>query len=218
MFVLVRFAFREQKAAGCLIVANSKVYIIPGEDMERERNRVCPVELASSLDSKIRRWLQNPHKILSPYVKEGMTVLDIGCGPGFFSIELASIVGASGRVISADMQEGMLQKLRNKISGTELEQRIKCVQCQRETINVMERVDFILAFYMVHEVPDKNSFFKQLKTILNEHGTLLLVEPKLFHVSREEFELTTRIAENNGFKSYPGPRLGFSWSAILRNA
>jgi hypothetical protein len=49
--------------------------------MENDRNRVCPVELASSLDSKIRRWLQNPYKIVSPFVKEGMTVLDLGCGP-----------------------------------------------------------------------------------------------------------------------------------------
>ena len=54
--------------------------------MDNERNRVCPVELANSFDSKIRKWLQNPRKILSPYIKEGMTVLDIGCGPGFFSM------------------------------------------------------------------------------------------------------------------------------------
>ena len=55
--------------------------------MTAEKNRVCPVELADSLDSKIRRFLQNPQKILKPFVSEGMKVLDIGCGPGFFSIE-----------------------------------------------------------------------------------------------------------------------------------
>ena len=186
--------------------------------MERERNRVCPVELASSLDNKIRRWLQNPHKILAPYIKEGMTALDIGCGPGFFSIEMAKMVGASGKVISADLQEGMLQKLGNKIRGTELEKRIKLVKCDNDKINVFERVDFILAFFMVHEVPDKNSFFSQLKDILNERGQLLLVEPKLFHVSREAFELTTKVAENNGFKVYQGPKLRFCWSAVLRIA
>jgi len=61
--------------------------------MEPERNRVCPVELAGSLDNKIRRWLQNPQKILDPYVKEGMKVLDLGCGPGFFSTAMAKMVG-----------------------------------------------------------------------------------------------------------------------------
>ena len=85
--------------------------------MESKRNRVCPVELAGSLDNKIRRWLQDPRKILAPYVKEGMTALDIGCGPGFFSIEMAKMVGRNGKVISADLQEGMLKKLGKKIKG-----------------------------------------------------------------------------------------------------
>ena len=184
--------------------------------MESDRNRVCPVELAQSLDNRIRRWLQDPSKIVAPYVKEGMTVLDIGCGPGFFSVEMAKLVGKNGKVISADLQEGMLRKLGDKVKGTALEERIKLVKCERDNINVSEKVDFVLAFYMVHEVPDKNSLFKQLKMILNEHGQFLLVEPKLFHVNKKEFASTTKAAENNGFKVYPGPTLPLSWSAILK--
>jgi hypothetical protein len=61
------------------------------------KNRVCPVERAGSLDNRFRRLLQNPRKILGPYIEEGMTVLDLGCGPGFFSIEIAQMVGKSGR-------------------------------------------------------------------------------------------------------------------------
>jgi ubiquinone/menaquinone biosynthesis C-methylase UbiE len=184
--------------------------------MDTERNRVCPVELASSLDSKIRRWLQNPYKILSPFVKDGMKVLDVGCGPGFFSIEMASMVGPGGEVIAADLQDGMLQKLSDKIKGTSFEPRIRCVQCSRTSINVSEPVDFILTFYMVHEVPDKASLFKQLRAIVKSQGQFLLVEPKLFHVSRSEFQSTVDIAERVGFRSSPGPKLPFSWSAILR--
>jgi ubiquinone/menaquinone biosynthesis C-methylase UbiE len=190
--------------------------IIPGVIMEQDRNRVCPVELASSLDNRIRRWLQNPYEIVAPYVKEGMTVLDVGCGPGFFSIEMAKLVGASGKVIAADLQEGMLQELGNKIRGTVLEERIKRVRCDKDKINVSDTVEFILAFYMVHEVPDKDLLFRQLKALLNERGQFLLVEPKLFHVSRRAFELTTKVAENNGFRIYPGPKLPFSWSAVLK--
>ena len=184
--------------------------------MDTERTRVCPVELAHSLDNKMRRWLQNPKKILSPYVKEGMTVLDMGCGPGFFSIEMANMVGRNGKIISADLQDGMLQKLHMKVKGTELEERIKFVNCTQEIINVTETVDFILAFYMVHEVPVKNSFFLQLHNILRPQGQFLLVEPKLFHVSKKDFELTTMIAGKNGFKIHQGPSLLFSWSALLR--
>jgi 2-polyprenyl-3-methyl-5-hydroxy-6-metoxy-1,4-benzoquinol methylase len=50
---------------------------------------VCPVAFAGSLDNKIRRWLQNPEKIFEPYINKGMTVLDLGCGSGLLTIDLA---------------------------------------------------------------------------------------------------------------------------------
>ena len=184
--------------------------------MNEDRNRVCPVELANSLDSKIRKWLQNPQKILSPYVKEAMKVLDVGCGPGFFSVELAKIVGNDGKVYSVDLQEGMLQKLWNKIRGTSLEKIIQPIKCERDEIVIPEKVDFILAFYMVHEVPNKDKFFSTLKSILNKNGEFLIVEPKLFHVSKKEFASTISKAEAVGFKAAEGPKLPFSFSSILR--
>jgi ubiquinone/menaquinone biosynthesis C-methylase UbiE len=183
--------------------------------MKADRNRVCPVELANSLDSKIRRWLQNPQKILSPYVKEGMKALDVGCGPGFFSVELAKMVGANGKVYAADLQEGMLQKLKNKIRGTSLEKIIQPIKCEKDDIVVPEKVDFILAFYMVHEVQDKDRLFATLKNFLNEKGEFLIVEPKLFHVSKKEFAFTISKAEAVGFKSAEGPKLPFSFSSVL---
>lgn len=185
--------------------------------MSEERTRVCPVELAGSLDSKIRKWLQDPQKILAPFIKEGMKVLDVGCGPGFFSIEIAKMIGKNGKVFSVDLQEGMLQKIRNKIKGTELESRITLIKCEQDEINVPEKVDFILAFFMVHEVPNKDRLFEILKGILDIQGQFLIVEPKLFHVSKEEFELTLKKAEKAGFKISEGPKLPFSFSAVLKN-
>ncbi len=183
--------------------------------MTTEQTRVCPVELADSLDSKLRRWLQNPRKILAPYVAEGMIALDVGCGPGFFSIELARLVGPSGRVIAADLQQGMLDKLAAKIRGTCLSTRMDLVKCDTSNLNLLEPVDFILTFYMVHEVPDQAVLFRQLFHLLREAGKLLLVEPKMFHVSRAQFRETVRQAEAVGFFSTPGPKLRMSWSAVL---
>lgn len=120
--------------------------------------RVCPIEKAAGLDNKIRRWFQNPRKILSPYIRHGMTVLDMGCGPGFFTIDIAELVGQTGRVIAVDLQDGMLEKLRAKIKGTESERRIVLHQCNESTIGIIERIDFVLAFYVVHEIPDQEFF------------------------------------------------------------
>ena len=109
----------------------------------------------------------------------------------------------------------MLEKLKNKIRGSELESRITLVKCGDDDIRVSEKIDFGLAFFMVHEVPNKERFFRQLIAILNEKGQILVVEPKLFHVSRKGFALTMSIARSVGFNVQPGPRLSFSWSAVL---
>jgi ubiquinone/menaquinone biosynthesis C-methylase UbiE len=181
-----------------------------------DKNRVCPVSLAGGLDNRIRRMIQNPEVILSPYVTKGMTVLDVGCGPGFFSIALAGLVGESGRVIAADLQDGMLNRLRNKITRTALEKRIRLHQCKPDGINLSEQVDLVLAFYMAHEVPDQMKFFKEIFSILKPGGQFLLVEPKLFHVSRQAFGETLKRAVAAGFAQTEGPKLRFSWSAVLK--
>jgi ubiquinone/menaquinone biosynthesis C-methylase UbiE len=116
------------------------------ETVNDRRKRVCPVGIAGHLDNRFRRWIQNPEKILGSYIKEGIIVLDLGCGPGFFSIDMAKMVGQSGRVIAADLQEGMLQKLRKKIHGTELEKRITLHKCDKNRIGLSEHVDFVLFF------------------------------------------------------------------------
>ncbi len=179
------------------------------------KNRVCPVERAGSLDNRIRRWFQNPQKILKPHIEEGMTVLDLGCGPGFFSIDMAHIVGKSGRVIASDLQEGMLKKLSDKISGTELEDRITLHKCEEDKIGVSENVDFVLVFYMIHEVPNQEEFFIEIETILKPNGQVLIVEPP-FHVSKTAFEETVKKARDAGLTDVERPKVFLSKAVILK--
>ncbi len=182
--------------------------------MREDKNRVCPVEAAGSLDNWVRKLIHNPKKILSPYINEGMKVLDIGCGPGFFTIEMAKMVGQSGKVIAADLQDGMLEKIKDKVKGTELEQRIIIHKTEKNRINISENVDFALAFYMIHEVPDKVIFFNEIKSILFDNGRLLIVEPP-FHVTKKDFNETISIAKAAGFSINPGIKLFFDHSAVL---
>jgi ubiquinone/menaquinone biosynthesis C-methylase UbiE len=128
------------------------------------------------------------------------------------------MIGSSGKVFAVDLQEGMLQKIRDKIKGTMLEERITLIKSEQDSFTVQEKVDFILAFYMIHEVPDKNKLFKDLINILDDNGQFLVVEPKLFHVSQKEFNTTMQIAEKAGFKINKGPKLLFSFSAVLNKS
>jgi len=182
----------------------------------KDNNRVCPVERPGSLDNKLRKWLQSPVKILKPYIKEGMTVIDIGCGPGFFTIPLAELVGKNGKVIAADLQDGMLQKILRNINGTELEKRIDLHKCEQNKIGITEKADFILAFYVVHEIPDQENFFKEIKSLLNKDGMIFIVEPN-FHVTKKSFEEMKRKAESSGLKLQGGNKLFLSRTVLLRN-
>lgn len=83
-----------------------------------------------------------------------MTAADLGCGPGYFTPTLAQLVGPAGKVIAVDLQQGMLERVRTKVLGTELEPRVVLHHCQAERLDLPGGVDFMLAFYMVHEVPD----------------------------------------------------------------
>jgi ubiquinone/menaquinone biosynthesis C-methylase UbiE len=181
------------------------------------KNRVCPVEIAGRLDNRMRRWLQDPRKILRPYIVEGMTVLDLGCGPGFFSVDIAHMVGRLGRVIAADLQEGMLRKLGHKIQGTELEERITLHKCEENTIGLSEDVDLIFAFYVVHEVPDQRGLFHEMYSILKQDGRVFIVEPP-FHVSRTAFEETIGSAQAAGFTLVARPQVLFSRAVILKKS
>ena len=180
-----------------------------------ERIHVCPVEGAGALDNSLRKLVQNPQKILKPYVKEGMTILDVGCGPGFFSVEIAKMLNGTGKVIAADAQGGMLDIIRRKIMGTPLEQRIELHQSSFESIGVTEKTDFILAFYMIHEVKDQKKFLEELASILKPDGTMLIIEPK-FHVSKRAFGATVDSLKDIGFAVVDSTKMFFSRAAAMK--
>jgi len=175
---------------------------------------VCPASLSGSLDNFMRRLIHKPEKILDPYIKEGMTVLDMGCGPGYFTAAMARLVGESGRVIAADLQQGMLDKMMQKITGFGLEKRVEPHLCQAERTGVEKKVDFILTFWMVHEVPDQQKFFEELRSLLKPGGKILIAEPK-FHVTKSAFGAMTDTLEKEGLRIIERPHIAISRALVV---
>lgn len=182
--------------------------------MKNTNHRICPVEKSGFLENRLRRWVQNPEKILSPYVKKGMTVLDMGAGPGFFSIPMANMVGDTGHVVACDLQQGMLDRIAFKIKGTGLENTMTLHQCEPDTLNINRRFDFVLAFYVVHELQGIQKFFNELNSLIHDGGKVLVVEPR-FHVPRKDFGKTILMARNSGFLAVRVPGFLLSYAALL---
>src|ERR1700757_2577848 len=143
---------------------------------------VCPWWIGYLLASPLRRWLgQDPVKILSPYVREGMTVLEPGPGMGFFTIPLARLVGSSGRVIAVDLQPKMIESLKRRAGKATVLDHIDARVTSAETMGVGDlegKVDFTLAFAMVHEFPDARHFVAEVARTSKQNARVLLAEPQ----------------------------------------
>ncbi len=175
---------------------------------------ICSHEHAKWLNNRGRRLVQNPEKILLPYIKSGMTAADIGCGPGFFTIPMARLTGKGGRVYACDLQQEMLDITMNHAHKHDVGNTITTVKCESSRIGLPQGVDFALAFYMVHETPNPAALFHEVFTCLNPGGRLLVVEP-IFHVSRKEFRATIKSAQTSGFQILQTPGRLFSRVAVL---
>jgi SAM-dependent methyltransferase len=183
-------------------------------------NHVCPWYIGYLLASPLRRLFQHPEKILSPYVKAGMTVLEVGPGMGFFSLPLAKLVGESGRVVCVDLQQKMIDNLRKRADKAGLLWRIETRLCAETSLQVgdfKERIGFALAFAVVHEIPDRKNLFMEIFDSLKKGGILLLSEPT-GHVTKEEFDITLTLAKSVGFTFVDSLSIRKSHSAILKRA
>ncbi|GAG08271.1 unnamed protein product, partial [marine sediment metagenome] len=96
-------------------------------------------------------------------------------------------------------------------------ERIQIRRCEADTIGVDETVDFVNAFWMVHEVPDTREFMKQIYSCLKPGGTLLVAEPK-HRVSSEAFNEMVATAKEIGLNVIDKPRIAFSRSAVFQRS
>lgn len=169
---------------------------------------VCPVWVGYLLASPIRRFFQNPQKILAPFVGKGMTVLDVGCAMGFFSLPSAEMVGSSGRVVCVDVQEKMIRSLEMRAVRAGLSNRIEARVCFSGSLGLHDltgTVDFALASAVVHEMIDPAPLFSEICESLKPGGKFLVMEPKM-HVSEKDFETSVALAEKNGFRAVDRPK------------
>ncbi|MFO7596400.1 MAG: methyltransferase domain-containing protein [Desulfocurvibacter africanus] len=171
-----------------------------------KQHRVCPWWLAYMFDNPLRRMMHPPEKLLGRYVAEGMTVLDLGCGFGHFSIGMARIVGETGKVWAVDLQDRMLQTMLRRAAKQGMEERIVAHRCGPAGLGLTERIDFALAANVLHEVPDLRKTLDEIRSLLCPGGLLYVMEPA-GHISRERFEAEIAIVRDLGFVERSRPEV-----------
>jgi ubiquinone/menaquinone biosynthesis C-methylase UbiE len=178
---------------------------------------VCPWWIGYFLLIPFRKWVQDPRRILEPWVGPGMTVVDVGCAMGYFTLPLAELVGPTGRVIAVDLQARMLRTLARRARRAGLSDRIEMRGCTADSLGLADlagRVDFALVFAVAHEVPDVARLMAELAAVLSRQGRALVAEPS-GHVSAQEFAASIAAAQSVGLTVEAQPAIPRSRAALL---
>ena len=177
----------------------------------------CPWYLGYVLINPLRRLMQPPKAILEPWVKAGDVVFEPGPGMGYFTLDLARLVGPAGRVVVADVEPRMLASLVRRVRRAGLADRVEARLAGETSLGIDDlaaSVDFVLAFAVVHELPDASGFFQAVARAMKPGARLLFAEPA-GHVSESAFAEELALAAAAGLTIVDRPTVRSSLAAVL---
>lgn len=189
----------------------------PGETEAAREHHTCPVWVGRLLASPLRRLVEDPREILGRYVSPGATVVDVGSAMGFYSLELARLVGPRGRVVSLDIQQEMLDGLVKRARRKGLDAVIEPRLCTQDGLGIGDLTgiaELVAAFNVVHETARPTRFLGECAAALRPGGRLLVVEPK-GHVTDVGFADTVSIVRSTGLDPAPAPAVWRSRTALF---
>lgn len=142
--------------------------------------RPVPAFMGPFLNSNLRRALQPPSKIIERSgIKEGMIVLDLGCGSGAFTTFVARGVGDNGRVYALDIQEDMLKQLEEKLSRPENKD-IKNIELINGSAHELpfedSSLDLVYMVSVLQEISNRQKALQEVRRVLRPGGILAISE------------------------------------------
>lgn len=140
----------------------------------------APAFIGRFLDSNYRRKAQSPDKLIERSgIRQGMKVLDLGCGSGAFTTFAARAVGENGKVYASDIEPKMLKQLENKLAKPE-NRDIKNIEIINKSAYELPFDDnFLDVVYMItvlQEIPDKQRALKEVVRVLKPGGFFAVTE------------------------------------------
>jgi ubiquinone/menaquinone biosynthesis C-methylase UbiE len=109
-------------------------------------------------------------------IAPGMRILDIGCGPGVFTIPFARGVGAAGRVYAADIEPAMVTECRRRAQASGLEN-VEVARSDENTVPFPARcADLVFACHLLHELHEPALFFAEMRRVLAPEGRLVVID------------------------------------------
>jgi ubiquinone/menaquinone biosynthesis C-methylase UbiE len=140
----------------------------------------APAFMGPLFDSALRRKIHPPELVVKRSgIKEGMRVLEVGCGSGAITTYVARTVGLKGEVYALDIQQKMLQQLENKLSRSD-NQDLKNVELLKSSAYGLpfddNSLDLVYMVAVLPEIPDKQRALREVRRVLKINGSLAVTE------------------------------------------
>jgi ubiquinone/menaquinone biosynthesis C-methylase UbiE len=141
-----------------------------------------PRQFAGMLDLPLRRQYLDPGEVLGMYgVSSGMTLLDVGCGTGLFTVEMARMLGDDGLVHAVDVQPSMIERTHTRTAGAGVAHMVHLHHGGVYDLPFADdTIDLAVLISTLGEVPDKPAALSELRRVLKPGGRLGISEELLF--------------------------------------
>lgn len=161
------------------------------------------------MGSKLRERIFDPVKTLQGAdVRPGQTVLEVGCGTGFFTLPAAQLIGEQGRLVAMDVSAGFIERVRTKVHAAGLEN-VRVVK--RDALDTGLETASIDKVLLLGVIPfpllPLDRLLPEMHRILKPEGTLAVwLFPPLVHFwvpgAILRTGLFTSIGKRNGVHTY----------------
>ena len=126
------------------------------------------------MESRLRQWLMNPLKTLQGAdIQTGQTVLEVGCGAGFFTLPAAKLIGDQGSLVAMDASAGFIERVKKKVQAADLKN-VRVVK--RDALDTgldAASIDTVLLFGVVpFPLLPLNRLLPEMHRIIKPEGSL----------------------------------------------
>src|SRR5262245_48790740 len=140
------------------------------------RGRFDPANMARLLDAERRAWNPPEATLRAAGVGPDQTVVDLGCGPGYFTLPAAELVGPRGTVYGVDVEPAMVEACRRSAAAAGA-QRIEVVHSSETHVPLPDGIaDLVFVSVVLHEAEDRVAFLREARRLLKPGGEVALIE------------------------------------------